>query len=157
MNFCKCFLQLRLFCGLLLRRKRRSFYGAATGPHFNESPSFPVSTVATNVTDKPIPLSLRLDDPKDVTAAKGQPATFLCRARTNSTQLHFKWYFNDSLIAPDDARRKQLANGTLYIPKVAGKRLEGLYRCLATNEFGSLLSNPATLRIAGGYTWLEHL
>lgn len=111
--------------------------------------TFSVSTVATNVTDKPIPLSLRLDDPKDVVVAKKQPATFHCKTHTNSTQLHYKWYFNNSLIGSDDARRKQLDNGTLYIPKVTGKRFEGYYRCLASNKFGSLLSNTATLKIAG--------
>lgn len=109
-----------------------------------------VSTVATNVTDKPIPLSLRLDDPKDVVVARGQPAAFHCKTHTiNSTRLHFKWYFNNSLIVSDDARRKQLDNGTLYIPKAIGKRFEGLYRCLASNEHGSLLSNNASLKIAG--------
>lgn len=111
---------------------------------------FPVSTVATNVTDKPIPLSLRLDDPIDVVVAKKAPATFHCTTHTNSSaQLHYKWYFNDSLIGSDDARRKQLDNGTLYIPKVTGRRFEGSYRCLASNKFGSLLSNNATLKIAG--------
>lgn len=111
---------------------------------------FAVSTVATNVTDKLIPLSLRLDDPKDVVVAKKQPATFHCVTHTNSSaQLHYKWYFNNSLIGSDDARRKQLDNGTLYIPKVTGRRLEGHYRCLVSNKFGSLLSNAATLKIAG--------
>lgn len=108
--------------------------------------------MATNVTDKPIPLSLRVDDPIDVVVAKKQSATFHCNTHTNSTQLQYKWYFNDSLIGSDDARRKQLDNGTLYIPKVTGKRLEGYYKCLVSNEFGSLLSNAATLKIAGAYT-----
>lgn len=105
--------------------------------------------MATNVTDKPIPLSLRLDDPKDIIVARGQPAAFHCKTYTNSTRLHITWYYNNSPIVSDDARRKQLDNGTLYIPKVTGKRFEGLYKCLASNEFGSLLSNTASLKIAG--------
>lgn len=106
----------------------------------------------SNVTDKPIPLSLNLDNPEDVVVAKGQPAAFHCRAHSNSTRLRHRWYFNDTLIVPDDARRRQLDNGTLYIPKVVGRRSEGSYHCLVSNENGSLLSNSATLRIASEYS-----
>lgn len=112
--------------------------------------------MAANVTDRPIPLSLRLDDPEDVLVARGQSATFQCKTHTNnSTQLHYKWYFNNSLIDSNDTKKKQLDNGTLYIPRVIGKRFEGLYRCRATNEFGSLLSNEATLKIAGMYMYIQ--
>lgn len=110
--------------------------------------------MATNVTDIPVPLSLQLQDPKDVIIARGQPATLKCEAHSTAPGLHFRWLFNDVLIPINDTRTVQKDDGSLLIPKVAGKRfdsLEGKYRCIATNNIGSVLSNPAALKIASKF------
>lgn len=108
--------------------------------------------MATNVTDAPVPLSIKLEDPKDVFIPRGQPATLKCPYSTTARKSSLRWLCNNTLIPNNDTRRVLQKDGSLYIQKVAGRRYnttEGSYRCLVSNEFGSILSNPASLKIAG--------
>lgn len=116
---------------------------------------------AASVTE--IPLSLQLRGPEDVTATRGQSVTLRCDAESSSGPVQITWLHNDiplvfTTAATNDSNsnRKyyvQQGDGSLYFPKVGGKRggsggLAGQYRCLVKNSVGSLLSNPAKLRIA---------
>lgn len=95
---------------------------------------------------------VRLIDPEDVIVTRGQPVTLTCGIQEHQNQeLHVRWQYNDVTIPLNDSRWRVLNNGSLYIPKVPGKRansLEGEYRCHVKTGFGALLSSPATLRIA---------
>lgn len=102
--------------------------------------------MATGVTE--ISLSLQLKDPHDVTVGRGQPATLRCEASSTVPGLNISWLYEDNPIAFNDSRKQTLSDGSLYIKKVAGRKMEGRYQCLAKNKIGSLLSNSAALKIA---------
>lgn len=112
-----------------------------------------VITVATNVTDIPGSISLKLDDPQDVYIARGPSANLKCRARSTTGKVNIRWLHNDSFIPENDKRRILQKDGTLHITKEGRKynSTEGKYRCLASNEYGAVLSSPATLKIASKY------
>ncbi|GJQ84463.1 hypothetical protein Trydic_g15670 [Trypoxylus dichotomus] len=96
-------------------------------------------------------LSVELKDPEDVIVAKGQSASLACAIQATNGNVDLVWLFNGSKIPLNDTRWELLDNGTLYIPKVTGKRLdsvEGLYQCLVKNNVGSLLSSAAKLSVA---------
>ncbi|GLV44105.1 roundabout 1 [Carabus blaptoides fortunei] len=96
-------------------------------------------------------LSLIVQDPQDVTVAKGQPATLRCVVNSSEPDYTVTWLHGTEFILPNDTRRQVLEDGSLYIRKVAGKKFnttEGQYSCFVRNKFGALLSSPAQLRIA---------
>ncbi|KAI4459135.1 protein sidekick [Holotrichia oblita] len=96
-------------------------------------------------------LSVELKDPEDVIVAKGQSASLVCAIQATNGNVDLVWLYNGSKIPLNDTRWELLDNGTLYIPKVTGKRMnsvEGLYQCLVKNNVGSLLSNAAKLSVA---------
>ncbi|KAF5286836.1 hypothetical protein FQA39_LY00369 [Lamprigera yunnana] len=95
-----------------------------------------------------IPLSLHLKDPEDVIVARGQEATLKCEAQSSAPGLSISWFHEGSLILPNDNHTELLSDGSLYIPKMEGKKLEGKYRCLAKNNNGAVLSSPAMLKFA---------
>lgn len=103
--------------------------------------------MATGVTE--IPLSLYLKDPEDVIVGRGQSATLKCEAMSSSGwNVYWSWLYEGNLISTNDTRRQILDNGSLYIPKVVGKKMEGEYQCRARNDIGAVISNPAKLKIA---------
>ena len=56
----------------------------------------------------------------------------------------------------NDSRISTLINGTLYIARVVhkptkGRTDEGIYQCLATNRWGTVVSRRAELKIASKY------
>ena len=80
--------------------------------------------------------------PQSQTILSGQPVTFTCNA-TGATPINFKWQRNMSDIPG--------ATGTSYtIPAVSAGDNGALFRCVATNAFGSANSNNATLTVPTG-------
>ncbi|XP_022919294.1 protogenin-like isoform X2 [Onthophagus taurus] len=90
-------------------------------------------------------LSLTLSDPQDVIVAKGQSASFSCSPKSNLVPS-IRWLYNGNAIG-NDSRLQVHDNGTLTISKVSGKKV-GTYQCYLKNDYGALLSSPATLRLA---------
>ncbi|KAF5274428.1 hypothetical protein FQR65_LT04344 [Abscondita terminalis] len=95
-----------------------------------------------------IPSSIYLKDPEDVTVARGQKAILKCEAQSSAPGLSVSWFHEGNPILSNDSRSQILNDGSLYIPKMDGKKLEGKYQCLAKNNNGAVLSNPAKLKIA---------
>lgn len=85
---------------------------------------------------------------------KGQSATLRCDAKS-SKPLQILWLYNDILIQSNDTRRFVQSDGSLFFPKVSGgkknKGITGEYRCKATTQKISILSNTAKLKIACKY------
>lgn len=99
-----------------------------------------------------IPLSIQLKNPYDVIVRKGQSAILKCEVKSSSAELQITWLHNDSPVPTNDSRRILQNDGSLLITKVVnGKKmisLTGEYRCIAKNNIGSIISNPAKLTIA---------
>ncbi|CAG9815789.1 unnamed protein product, partial [Phaedon cochleariae] len=98
-----------------------------------------------------ITLSLNLTDPQDVIVQKGQQAVLKCLAESRKGSVQITWQHNNKTILENSTKWKIQENGDLYIPKVFGKKANGVmgeYRCLARNQAGALLSSVAKLSIA---------
>ncbi|KAJ3641124.1 hypothetical protein Zmor_027642 [Zophobas morio] len=99
-----------------------------------------------------VPLSIQLKDPQDVTVSRGQSATLRCDAQSPTPGLQITWLHNDQPIKSNDSRRHVQRDGSLYFPKLGdgkkSKNLTGEYRCRASVQNVSMLSNPAKLKVA---------
>lgn len=86
---------------------------------------------------------------------RGQPASLQCNAMSLAPGLQITWLYNDNPIKSNDTRRYVGEDGSLYFHKIGGskknKGLAGEYRCKATIQNVSMLSNPAKLKIACKY------
>lgn len=112
-----------------------------------------ISAQATSAFKVPhIEVSLRLTrEPENAVVSKSQSTTFRCSAESSAGTPQFAWLLNGNPVSTNDSRFEiATGDGTLTI-REAAKRFEGVYYCLVTNNVGSLLSNPAKLRIAGKF------
>ena len=113
---------------------------------------FVVSAFAGAVDVPEVPLSIQLKDPQDVTVSRGQSATLRCDAQSPTPGLQITWLHNDQPIKSNDSRRHVQRDGSLYFPKLGdgkkSKNLTGEYRCRASVQNVSMLSNPAKLKVA---------
>ncbi|KAK4882138.1 hypothetical protein RN001_005457 [Aquatica leii] len=123
------------------------YVGLAKGESSISEPSgFPSGSVSLYI--EKIPPSLHLKDPEDVIVGRGQEAILKCEAQSSALGLSISWFHEGNLVLSNDSRSQLLNDGSLYIPKMEGKKLEGKYQCLAKNNNGAVLSNPAKLKIA---------
>ncbi|CAB1329659.1 unnamed protein product, partial [Coregonus sp. 'balchen'] len=58
------------------------------------------------------------------------------------------WKLNDSFIVPRSGSRYALTGGNLRISHLNKEEDVGIYQCLATNSFGTIVSREASLHIA---------
>ncbi|XP_033606589.1 protogenin isoform X2 [Cryptotermes secundus] len=98
-------------------------------------------------------------EPQDVVAVRSKPLVLQC-AVSNSAPgpVNITWtHEGEPLPLVNDSRRYLLPNGSLYFRKVLWKRGgpqqegptdQGLYRCMARNSVGALVSRSAHLRVA---------
>jgi Immunoglobulin I-set domain len=91
------------------------------------------------------------EEPADIVVVRGQSVVWNCSAMSSdgASLPNMTWFKNGQPIS--DPRRQVLENGSLYIQRVlqnSRRSDEDLYECMATNEFGSILSRPAFLHIA---------
>uniref|UniRef100_A0A8C7Y5W6 Contactin 3a, tandem duplicate 1 n=1 Tax=Oryzias sinensis TaxID=183150 RepID=A0A8C7Y5W6_9TELE len=68
--------------------------------------------------------------------AQGQPAPF------------YRWKLNDSYIHPNPGSRFSLMGGNLHIRHLNKEEDTGVYQCLASNSFGTIVSREANLHVA---------
>uniref|UniRef100_A0A7N6A337 Contactin 3a, tandem duplicate 1 n=1 Tax=Anabas testudineus TaxID=64144 RepID=A0A7N6A337_ANATE len=59
-----------------------------------------------------------------------------------------RWKLNDSFIQPRPGSRYTLVGGNLHISHMNKEEDVGIYQCLATNSFGTIMSREASLHIA---------
>ncbi|XP_069674943.1 protogenin-like [Periplaneta americana] len=107
-------------------------------------------------------LELTLDfsqEPQDVVAVRSKPLVLQCEVSSSTPgPVNISWtHDGEPIPLVNDSRRHLLPNGSLYFKKVLWKRSgplhegstdQGLYRCVARNSVGSLVSRSAHLRVA---------
>jgi len=95
-----------------------------------------------------------LEEPQDVIVVKNSALWLPCTVDTTPEggTVHYNWQHNGEVVS--DSRLAVLPNGTLYIPRVIhkvqkGRSDEGLYKCFAKNDYGTIFSRPARVTVAG--------
>ena len=59
-----------------------------------------------------------------------------------------RWRLNDSFIVPQPGSRYSLVGGNLHISHLNKEEDVGIYQCLASNSFGTIVSREASLHMA---------
>ncbi|CAL8241924.1 unnamed protein product, partial [Gadus morhua 'NCC'] len=59
-----------------------------------------------------------------------------------------RWRLNDSFIVPTLGSRYSLVGGNLHISHLNKEEDVGIYQCLASNSFGTIVSREASLHMA---------
>ena len=65
-----------------------------------------------------------------------------------------RWRLNDSFIVPTPGSRYTLVGGNLHISQLNKEEDAGVYQCLASNSFGTIVSREASLHMACEFTSL---
>uniref|UniRef100_A0A673N4A2 Contactin-3-like n=1 Tax=Sinocyclocheilus rhinocerous TaxID=307959 RepID=A0A673N4A2_9TELE len=73
--------------------------------------------------------------------------TFSCEAQGHPPPS-YRWKMNDSFIYPQLGSRYSISGGNLRISQLNKEEDAGIYQCLASNSFGTILSREASLYIA---------
>uniref|UniRef100_A0A672Q641 Contactin-4-like n=1 Tax=Sinocyclocheilus grahami TaxID=75366 RepID=A0A672Q641_SINGR len=73
--------------------------------------------------------------------------TFSCEAQGHPSPS-YRWKMNDSFIYPQVGSRYSISGGNLRISQLSKEEDAGIYQCLASNSFGTILSREASLYIA---------
>ncbi|XP_073795991.1 contactin-4 isoform X2 [Danio rerio] len=73
--------------------------------------------------------------------------TFSCEAQGRPPPS-YRWKMNDSFISPQPGSRYSISGGNLRISQLNKEEDAGIYQCLASNSFGTILSREASLHIA---------
>ncbi|XP_029010939.1 contactin-4 isoform X2 [Betta splendens] len=60
----------------------------------------------------------------------------------------YRWKLNDSFIQPRPGSRYSHVGGNLHISRLNKDEDVGIYQCLATNSFGTIMSREASLHVA---------
>uniref|UniRef100_A0A3Q2E6K6 Contactin 3a, tandem duplicate 1 n=1 Tax=Cyprinodon variegatus TaxID=28743 RepID=A0A3Q2E6K6_CYPVA len=72
---------------------------------------------------------------------------FSCEAQGHPP-LFYRWKRNDSFILPVQGSRYSLMGGNLHISNLNKEEDVGIYQCLASNSFGTIISREASLHVA---------
>ncbi|XP_047439270.1 contactin-4 isoform X2 [Mugil cephalus] len=72
---------------------------------------------------------------------------FSCEAQGHPPPF-YRWKLNDSFILPRPGSRYSLMGGNLHISHLNKDEDVGIYQCLASNSFGTIVSREASLHVA---------
>ncbi|KAG7521017.1 contactin-4-like isoform X1 [Solea senegalensis] len=72
---------------------------------------------------------------------------FSCEAEGHPLPF-YRWKLNDSFILPRPGSRYSLMGGNLHISRLNKEEDVGIYQCLASNSFGTIVSREASLHVA---------
>ncbi|KAM6930118.1 contactin-4 [Lycodopsis pacificus] len=72
---------------------------------------------------------------------------FSCEAQGHPPPF-YRWKLNDSFVLPRPGSRYSLMGGNLHISRLNKEEDVGIYQCLASNSFGTIVSRQASLHIA---------
>ncbi|XP_068588742.1 contactin-4 isoform X3 [Cebidichthys violaceus] len=72
---------------------------------------------------------------------------FSCEAQGHPPPF-YRWKLNDSFVLPRPGSRYSLMGGNLHISRLNKEEDVGIYQCLASNSFGTIVSREASLHIA---------
>ncbi|XP_030220494.1 contactin-4 [Gadus morhua] len=72
---------------------------------------------------------------------------FSCEAQGHPAP-YYRWRLNDSFIVPTLGSRYSLVGGNLHISHLNKEEDVGIYQCLASNSFGTIVSREASLHMA---------
>ncbi|XP_077398452.1 contactin-4 isoform X1 [Vanacampus margaritifer] len=72
---------------------------------------------------------------------------FSCEAQGHPPHS-YRWRLNDSFIVPTPGSRYSLTGGNLHITHLSKTDDAGIFQCLASNSFGTIVSREASLHIA---------
>ncbi|KAM4737372.1 contactin-4 isoform 2-T2 [Anableps anableps] len=72
---------------------------------------------------------------------------FSCEAQGHPPPF-YRWKLNDSFILPMQGSRFSLMGGNLHISNLNKEEDVGIYQCLASNSFGTIISREASLHVA---------
>uniref|UniRef100_H3DCJ7 Contactin 3a, tandem duplicate 1 n=1 Tax=Tetraodon nigroviridis TaxID=99883 RepID=H3DCJ7_TETNG len=121
---CQLPLNLRI---LHLMRLLLSGSAVQLGPVFTKQPGSVVFPLQHGENRKEVVFSCE---------AQGHPAPF------------YRWKLNDSFIHPRPGSRYSLMGGNLHISRLNKDEDVGVYQCLASNSFGTIVSREASLHVA---------
>ncbi|XP_028309025.1 contactin-4 isoform X1 [Gouania willdenowi] len=72
---------------------------------------------------------------------------FSCEAQGHPSPF-YRWKLNDTFLLPRPGSRYSLMGGNLHISHLNRDEDTGIYQCLASNSFGTIVSREASLHIA---------
>ncbi|KAM9752126.1 contactin-4 isoform 1-T1 [Menidia menidia] len=72
---------------------------------------------------------------------------FSCEAQGHPPPI-YRWKLNDCFILPSPGSRYSLMGGNLHISQLNKEEDVGVYQCLASNSFGTIISREASLHVA---------
>uniref|UniRef100_A0A674NAR9 Contactin 3a, tandem duplicate 1 n=1 Tax=Takifugu rubripes TaxID=31033 RepID=A0A674NAR9_TAKRU len=72
---------------------------------------------------------------------------FSCEAQGHPPPF-YRWKLNDSFIHPRPGSRYSLVGGNLHISRLNKDEDVGIYQCLGSNSFGTIVSREASLHVA---------
>ncbi|XP_039903227.1 contactin-4 isoform X2 [Simochromis diagramma] len=72
---------------------------------------------------------------------------FSCEAQGHPPPF-YRWKLNDSFITPRPGSRYSLMGGNLHIAHLNKEEDVGIYQCMASNSFGTIVSREASLHVA---------
>uniref|UniRef100_A0A3P8R724 Contactin 3a, tandem duplicate 1 n=1 Tax=Astatotilapia calliptera TaxID=8154 RepID=A0A3P8R724_ASTCA len=72
---------------------------------------------------------------------------FSCEAQGHPPPF-YRWKLNDSFITPRPGSRYSLMGGNLHIAHLNKQEDVGIYQCMASNSFGTIVSREASLHVA---------
>uniref|UniRef100_A0A8D3CW22 Contactin 3a, tandem duplicate 1 n=1 Tax=Scophthalmus maximus TaxID=52904 RepID=A0A8D3CW22_SCOMX len=79
--------------------------------------------------------------------ASPREVVFSCEAQGHP-QPFYRWRLNDTFILPRPGSRYSLMGGNLHISHLNKEEDVGVYQCLASNSFGTIVSREASLHVA---------
>ncbi|XP_031575043.1 uncharacterized protein LOC116308705 [Actinia tenebrosa] len=86
--------------------------------------------------------------PISIIKAEGKNASFSCTAISTEGVVTYKWLVNESTFLSPSNKNHFTSNNSVTITNLQRRADNGVYRCIAINGIGSILSNKATLQVA---------
>jgi hypothetical protein len=87
-------------------------------------------------------------EPINIIKAEGKNATISCKASSTDGPVTYTWLLNGSTLVSDSIKYHFDGHSNLTIINLQRHIDNGVYRCIATNKAGSILSNQALLQVA---------
>lgn len=97
-----------------------------------------------------VKLKFETQPTSNIIISEGSNASLPCYAKSTGGHVIYDWFINGSLLSTSSNHSYRYITNDygLVIVNVQRHIDDGLYRCIATNDLGSILSNQALLQVA---------
>ena len=87
--------------------------------------------------------------PKGTIAEQGSEVVLDCSATGSDSSVSFRWLLNDTLLLIDGKKYQLSGQGSLKVHRLHRIKDDGnVFRCIASNRYGSILSVKAVVHVA---------